>query len=38
MRLPEDDEKLFWQELTEIEEEQKMRYVTSVERIGYESW
>ena len=36
MRLPEDDEKLFWQELTEIEEEQKMRYVTSVERIGYE--
>jgi len=36
MRLPENDEKLFWQELTEIEEEQKMRYVTSVEKIGFE--
>ncbi len=36
MRLPEEDDKLFWQELTEIEEEQKMRYVTSVERIGFE--
>jgi len=34
MRLPEDDEKLFWQELAVLEEEKKMRYVTSVERIS----
>lgn len=34
MRLPENDENLFWHELAEIEEESKMRYVTSVERIG----
>ena len=30
------DDTLFWQVLAVIEEEQKMRYVTSVERIGYE--
>ena len=34
MRLPENDEKLFWQELAAIEEEKKMQYVTSVQRIG----
>ena len=33
MRLPENDEKLFWQELAVIEEEKKMQYVTSVQRI-----
>lgn len=34
MRLPENDENLFWHELAQIEEESKMRYVTSVEKIG----
>ncbi len=34
MVLPEDLENDFWKELTQIEEDKKMPYVTSVERIG----
>ena len=34
MRLPEELEQLFWQEIDEYEEEKKMPYITSVERIG----
>ncbi len=34
--LPGELDKLFWQELHQIEEEKKMPYVTSVERIGIE--
>jgi len=36
MILPDDLEKRFWEELVNIEEEKKMPYVTSVERIGIE--
>jgi flagellar biosynthesis/type III secretory pathway protein FliH len=35
MRLPEEEDGLFWKELSDFEEEKKMPYVTSVERIGY---
>jgi hypothetical protein len=35
MRLPEEEDRLFWKELSDFEEEKKMPYVTSVERIGY---
>jgi hypothetical protein len=34
MRLPENLENSFWQEVTQYEEEKKMPYVTSVERRG----
>ncbi|NJL58704.1 MAG: cytosolic protein [Desulfobacteraceae bacterium] len=35
MDLPEIQEKLFWQEFTDTEEEKTMRYMTTGERIGY---
>ena len=35
MRLPEKEDRLFWEELAALEEEKKMPYVTRVERIGY---
>ena len=35
MALPEYMEEEFWQEIGEYEEEKKVRYVTSVERIGF---
>ena len=34
MRLPEKAEKAFWEEMQSFEEEKKMKYVSSVERIG----
>jgi hypothetical protein len=34
MRLPEELEEGFWQNVQQYEEKQRMRYVTSVERIG----
>lgn len=34
MRLPDDLDRDFWQEISRYEEEKKMPYVTSVERIG----
>jgi hypothetical protein len=34
MRLPEELEEGFWRNVQQYEEEQRMRYVTSVERIG----
>ncbi|MDZ8106263.1 MAG: cytosolic protein [Nostoc sp. DedQUE12a] len=34
MRLPEELENSFWQEVTQYEEEKKMPYITSVERRG----
>ena len=34
MRLPEELERSFWQEVTQYEEEKKMPYVTTGERIG----
>ena len=34
MRLPEDKEEDFWQEIRQHEEEKNMPYVTSVEKIG----
>ncbi|MEA2040815.1 MAG: hypothetical protein U9N82_13475 [Thermodesulfobacteriota bacterium] len=36
MDLPKAHEKLFWEQLARYEEEKKMPYVTSVERIGIE--
>ncbi|MEH2203718.1 MAG: hypothetical protein V7K53_06490 [Nostoc sp.] len=36
MRLPEELENSFWQEVTLYEEEKKMPYITSVERRGIE--
>ena len=36
IRLPEAAEKAFWTEYSKIEEEKKMPYITSVERIGME--
>jgi len=36
MDLPEVQERLFWEELSQYEEAKKMPYVTSVERIGIE--
>ena len=38
MRLPEELDKRLWQEISEIEEEQRMRYVTSFERFYQEEW
>jgi hypothetical protein len=35
MALPDGMEEEFWQEIGEYEEEKKVRYVTSVERIGF---
>ncbi len=35
MALPETQEQLFWQEFTATEEEKKMRYMTTGERIGF---
>ena len=35
MALPEYMEEEFWREISEYEEEKKMPYVTSVERIGF---
>ncbi len=35
MHLPEKEDSLFWQELETHEKENKMPYITSVERIGY---
>ncbi|MEZ4526613.1 MAG: DUF4351 domain-containing protein [Desulfobacterales bacterium] len=35
MALPEKDENLFWEDLSTLEKEEKMPYVTSVERIGF---
>ncbi|MCC5665455.1 hypothetical protein LC653_16390 [Nostoc sp. CHAB 5784] len=34
MRLPEELENSFWQEVTQYEEEKKMPYITSVEKRG----
>ena len=34
MSLPEKEEKIFWEELENYEKEDKMPYITSVERIG----
>jgi hypothetical protein len=34
MRLPEELEQEFWQQVRELEEERRMPYITSVERIG----
>ena len=34
MRLPEELERSFWQEVTQYEEEKKMPYITIGERIG----
>ncbi|MEH2178127.1 hypothetical protein [Nostoc sp.] len=34
MRLPEELENSFWQEVTQYEEEKKMPYITSIERRG----
>jgi flagellar biosynthesis/type III secretory pathway protein FliH len=34
MRLPQELEESFWQEVEQYEEERRMRYVTSIERIG----
>ena len=36
LQLPEPQALAFWQELREMEEEKRMQYVTSVERIGME--
>ncbi len=36
MSLPKDLEREFWQELQQLEESMRMRYITSVERIGIE--
>lgn len=36
MKLPEELENSFWQEVTQYEEEKKMPYITSVERRGIE--
>ncbi|MBF0103230.1 MAG: cytosolic protein, partial [Desulfobacterales bacterium] len=36
MRLPKDLDKQFWTEISQIEEEKRMQYITSVERIGIE--
>jgi hypothetical protein len=36
MRLPDNLDKMLWVEILKIEEETKMRYVSSVERIGYD--
>ena len=38
MRLPRELERQLWQEITDIEEQQRMRYVTSVERFYQEKW
>ncbi len=35
MRLPEEAEEDFWQEICQYEEEKKMQYVTTGERIGF---
>ena len=35
MDLPEKDTEIFWEEVSSIEKEEKMQYVTSIERIGY---
>ncbi len=35
MALPETHEGLFWQEITDMEEEKTMRYMTTGERIGF---
>ena len=36
MQLPQELEKEFWQEVTQLQEEKQMQYITSVERIGIE--
>ena len=36
MRLPKEQEQAFWEIIEAIEEETKMRYVTSIERLGVE--
>ncbi|MFP4032437.1 MAG: hypothetical protein ACLFRG_17715 [Desulfococcaceae bacterium] len=36
MRLPQPEEQAFWRELAEYEEEKRMPYITSVEKIGYQ--
>ena len=38
MRLPKDLDRQLWQEINLIEERQRMRYVTSVERFYQEKW
>lgn len=38
MRLPKELDQRLWQEIKSIEEEQRMRYVTSVERFYQEEW
>lgn len=35
MALPETEEQLFWDEITAMEKEEKMRYMTTGERIGF---
>jgi hypothetical protein len=34
MRLPDELEKIFWEEIQQYEEDKQMPYVTSVEKIG----
>jgi hypothetical protein len=36
MKLPDDMEKEFWEEIQQYEEDKHMPYVTSVEKIGYQ--
>ncbi|MFH0725039.1 MAG: Yae1 family protein [Pseudomonadota bacterium] len=36
MKLPNDMEKMFWEEIQQYEEDKHMPYVTSVEKIGYQ--
>jgi hypothetical protein len=38
MRLPKELDQRLWQEINSIEEEQRMRYVTSFERFHQEEW
>jgi len=35
MYLSEETDSLFWEELTELEKENKMPYITSIERLGF---
>ena len=36
MKLPDDMEKVFWEEIQQYEEDKHMPYVASVEKIGYQ--
>ena len=35
MFLPEKEDDLFWEQVSALEKEEKMPYITSVERVGY---